>query len=451
MKKEIILFFVALISAPILFAQASLTIPAGITVKTNGNAYIVLRDMDLINNSSFLQESGKIKFTGNANVVISGSGTTTINDLLLSKGEGSVVKLKTDLGIVSSINFDGGLLNVGSGIVDLGATGVMINESENSRAYSFGKGYIQAVALLNAPSQVNPGGMGAIISSAANIGKTIVRRSFLSSGNVVDGVSILREFEFLPSNNTALNATLRLKYLEAELNGLDENSLVFWKSPDDKSWLPNGATNINIAANYVELTGVNTLSKWTLSRPPATVLPILFGNVQAIQQGKNVMVKWQMLNEINTATYAIQRSSDGINFTTISTIAAANLSNYHFTDLQPLSGNNYYRLQSAEQNNSVKYSSIVKINTEKKNASIDVYPNPVIDKKVQLRFANRDKGIYQLELFSTNGQKVFTQTLDHAGGSCTSVIQLPVNIAKGNYQLSIKNNTNNYNQSLIVQ
>jgi Secretion system C-terminal sorting domain len=435
------------------FAQNTFQIPSGTTVKSTGGAYIVLSDINFVNNSTLVQASGdgNIKFTGNTDVTFSGSGTTTLDHLLLAKGSGAKINLQSNIAIVSGIDFSGGLLNLGSNIIDMGTTAVITNESELSRAYSAGTGYIQSTANLNAPSSVNPGSLGAIITSASNMGNTVIRRSFVSSVNSSGGgSSILRKYIINPTNNTSLNATFRFQYLDAELNGLNENSLVFWKSPDNIHWTAQGFTTNNTTTNYVELTGITDFSSWTLSAA-LNALPVAFGNIKAFEQGSDIIVQWEVLTELNAAKYNIQRSSDGNNFNNIGYAAAANLSAYSFADHQPLAGNNYYRLQTVDLDNSAKLSRIIKVNTAKGKPGIEIFPNPATGQLLILQFANMEKGTYQLDLFTNSGQKIYTGTINHAGGSSAETLQLPATITSGIYQLRIKNNKSVFNHSLMLQ
>ena len=150
--------------------------------------------------------------------------------------------------------------------IDLGATGAVNGESETSRLIGFAGGYIQIINTLNAPSSANPGNLGAIITSPQNLGSTTIRRGEQSQANGGGaGSSILRYYDISPATNSGLNATLRFSYFNAELNGLDENTLVLWRSPDNISWSNQGFTTRNTITNYVEKTGIDAFSRWTLS------------------------------------------------------------------------------------------------------------------------------------------------------------------------------------------
>jgi Secretion system C-terminal sorting domain len=451
--KKIILILLAAICSMQLFAQNTFQVPSGTTLKLTGGAYIVLRDINLVNNSTLVQASGNgnIKFIGNTDVTFSGSGTTTIDHLLLAKGAASKINLQTNIAVVSGIDFSGGLLNLGTSIINLGTTALLSNESETSNAYSLSTGYIQSTATLNAPSSANPGSLGAIITSASNLGSTVIRRSFLAANNSYgNGSSILRKYIITPTNNTSLNATFRFQYLDAELNGLAEGSLVSWKSPDNTHWTAQGFTTRNTTTNYVELTGITDFSSWTLSTALNT-LPVAFGNIKAFEQGSDIIVQWEVAAELNAAKYNIQRSSDGNSFSNIGYVTAANLSSYRFADHQPLTGNNYYRIWIVDRDNSDKLSRVVTINTSKAKPGIAIFPNPATGQQIILQFASMEKGTYHLDLFNNSGQKIYTGTINHAGGSSAETLQLPANITSGVYQLKIKSKTSVFNQSLILQ
>jgi hypothetical protein len=66
---------------------------------------------------------------------------------------------------------------------------------------------------------INPGNLGAFITSAANVGVVTIRRGHVSQSGAGLASSINRYYSITAENNTNLNATLRLKYFDAELNG----------------------------------------------------------------------------------------------------------------------------------------------------------------------------------------------------------------------------------------
>jgi len=453
MKKLIILFFVTVFTTQ-LFAQGTLNISSGATLKPTGGAYLVLNNTDLVNNGSLQQSPGDgyVAFAGNTDNVISGTGTTLFDNLILTKSSTANLDLQSNIAVITQINFTGGLLNVGNNNIDLGAMGVLNNESETSRAYSTGTtGYIQSIGLLNAPSATNLGNLGAIITSTSNMGFTTVQRTFntytaLSNGN------ILRNYIITPTNDAGLNATFRFSYFDAELNGADETTLDMASSPDNgTTWSDIGFTTRDAVNNYIEKTGINAFSTWTLT-PPSTVLAAAMGPLNASKANNSIDVSWQVYAEINVATYDVQRSADGENFKTIGVLDAVNASNYNYADNNPIDGYNYYRLLIVDKDGSIKYSNIDKVNiADATAADISFYPNPVVDHTVTLQLTNIPIGSYQLSVFDNAGKQVYASIINYAGGSSVQTVYLPQNISSGIYKVQLKNEKTIFNESLLVK
>ena len=80
-------------------------------------------------------------------------------------------------------------------------------------------------------------------------------------------------------------------------------------------------------------------------------LPVTLTSVRATLQNNNVLVEWATQNESGILQYEVEKSTDGKNFQAAGiTIAQNNGSqNYQWTDSQPTSGNNYYRIKSSRQ------------------------------------------------------------------------------------------------------
>jgi len=62
------------------------------------------------------------------------------------------------------------------------------------------------------------------------------------------------------------------------------------------------------------------------------------------------MVEWTVENEINTAEYEVEKSTDGRFFKKANTTAAASSNRgkntYTWLDVNPVTGENYYRIRS---------------------------------------------------------------------------------------------------------
>ena len=97
-------------------------------------------------------------------------------------------------------------------------------------------------------------------------------------------------------------------------------------------------------------------------------LPVKFGNVKAYQQGNGIKVDWSNLTESGVVNYTIERSANGQLFTPLGTVnPTANNSNradYSYFDAAPLTGINFYRIQSLEVDGKKLFSTIVRVSTK---------------------------------------------------------------------------------------
>ena len=258
--------------------QGTLKITSGANITASGNAYLFLDNMHIVNDGTLQQTSGNgfIKLGGGQNVNLSGSSATIINQLLLAKSGSSSLTLQSNIAVLSQVNFSGGLLNLNNNVLNLGNTGVLTGESETSRALTTGSGYIQANSILNNPSSVNLGNLGAMITSTANMGNTIIRRGHaVQTGVVGSNNSISRYFDIIPMNNLNLKAVLRFFYFDAELDTIPEATLHQYKSVNNVNWDFVGADARNTTTNFVEKKSINKFDRFTLATatPPGITCP----------------------------------------------------------------------------------------------------------------------------------------------------------------------------------
>ena len=180
------------------FSQATFKIQPGTNLKVSGGALITLNDINLENNGTLnlAAGDGTFKFTGAVNNSITGANSSTFDILEIAKTSGSKLSLGNTVNINSSINFTSGLIDLNSNNIIMSSAALLNGESETSRIIGPNGGYVEIVKTLNAPSSSNPGNLGAIISSSANLGSTSIRRGHVSqvNGNGV-GNSILQYFD----------------------------------------------------------------------------------------------------------------------------------------------------------------------------------------------------------------------------------------------------------------
>ena len=205
----------------------------------------------------------------------------------------------------------------------------------------------------------------------------------------------------------------------------------------------NGTTTVDFTVDANA--GSAATNRFMIVFYPAAPLPVTFTSIKAYQQGVNIAVEWKVSNQLNIQKYEVEHSTDGTNFAKVATQSATGTSGsdvtYNWLDLNPVVGDNFYRVRSIGVGGESKYTTIVKVKIGKGIPVITVYPNPVVNKTISVQFANMDKGVYELKLVNLLGQVVFAQNLTHTGGSGTQTVNL-VNVASGNYRMEITNPDN---------
>lgn len=408
---------------PAAMAQAQLTIQNGAIFSTSGNAIITLQDINLIIDGSVSQQAGDgfWVFTGSGDNSISGSGGPFFDKLAIAKTGAAKVILSEDLNIIGSIEFNSGMIDLNGSHIFLQAGAMLNGESEFSRIKSDNGGYVETISVLNAPVAVNPGNMGAIISSAQNLGNTVIRRGHVSQTNGGGaGNSILRYYDILPDNNMALNATLRFNYLDAELNGLDESVLTLWKSIDQIHWSNIGLTARDATANYVELSGIADFSRWTLSSLN-NPLPIRLISFAVECFDGSARIRWATAQEENSSRFDVEKSKDGRQWHTIGHLAAAGNSNdernYRYTDSSAGSGTAFYRVVELDLDGSSTYSIVAAASCGvTADDAFKIYPNPVKD-LLWISLNGPGPSDVKIEIYGAGGARLHSQMTKLSGGN----------------------------------
>lgn len=112
-------------------------------------------------------------------------------------------------------------------------------------------------------------------------------------------------------------------------------------------------------------------------------LPVGFLDFKASKEKNKVLLEWNTVGEENTRDFVVEHSSNGRDWNAIGTVAAAgnssSLLQYRFTHLQPVAGNNYYRLLQRDLDHLREYSKIVLVKYEAPGKQILLYPNPAVN------------------------------------------------------------------------
>jgi len=365
MKKYLLLYKILFLSIQ---GFGQLNISTGAHWVNSGNVTVNIQNMDIINNGTFTAGNSSIKFTGNQNSSISGTGMPLFSIIEIAKTNNTKVLLGRNIGVESSINFISGQLDLNNNNILLDPAAYIAGESETNRIIGANGGFVEITQNMNAPASINAGNLGATITSSANLGSVTIRRGHLPQSGTGLINSVQRYYSIVPQNNSNLNATLRLRYFDAELNGQNENVIVIYKSDDNgANWNNISQTIRNINADYVEKTGLSSLSLQTLSNNAALADGVT-GLVFTAQRKKSteVQLNWSTQTETNFNGYEVQRRLNNEQSfsvrTFVNSLAPGGTSNaslsYSYIDANSYTDTSFYRLRIVDNNGGFTYSDI---------------------------------------------------------------------------------------------
>jgi hypothetical protein len=159
-----------------------------------------------------------------------------------------------------------------------------------------------------------------------------------------------------------------------------------------------------------------------------TALPVEWLTFTATHKDKTVALAWTTATERNNVAFAVQRSQDGQNFSTIGTVKGAGNSNawrnYHFVDLNPTSGVVYYRLQQQDEDGKTTVSKIVVVNMDGQIGIHRLYPTVAAE---TLILEATTEGAATIIITDLAGKTVLTQYINADGYSqqMLYIAQLP--------------------------
>lgn len=186
---------------------------------------------------------------------------------------------------------------------------------------------------------------------------------------------------------------------------------------------------ISLSSNSGSLAGVTNhggFFDWWISKNSLSnsVLPVSltgFG-VQCVPD-KSVRISWSTSQELNSAYFEVQKSSDGVDWTTVGRVNGYGNSgspkNYQATDFQ--GGPAQYRLKQVDRNGDVAYSNVVQSACETSNNEPVLYPTPA-NNNITLAVISPMAETVTFEVFNTNG---------------TLVMRVPAKVQKGTNNIAL--------------
>lgn len=153
------------------------------------------------------------------------------------------------------------------------------------------------------------------------------------------------------------------------------------------TFIDNNLANLTTGYYYLDISigaaRIVTSPVWYTRDDANAVLPVTLTSFTAQKMNNSSLLKWTTSQEHNSQEFRVERSTNGTNWQTIATVAAAGSSNtninYSIVDVTPAKGSNLYRLKQIDIDGRSEYSAIRKVNFDEL-FTFSIYPNPAKDR-----------------------------------------------------------------------
>jgi len=153
---------------------------------------------------------------------------------------------------------------------------------------------------------------------------------------------------------------------------------------------------------------------------------------------------WNVGTEQNVKSYQVQRSNNGVDFSTINSVTATGNIAYQSDDKNLSNGKYYYRIQTLDKDGKYNYSSIVTVVIDSKNAML-VHNNPAKD---ILTIQENDALVNRsVDIFDMSGKLVLHTNLSIGTTMKTFDIQT---LYSGMYVIKVSNGTSFKTSKLVI-
>ena len=328
---------------------------------------------------------GTLTATGST-INFNGTGTQTIssisafNNLSVSKVTGtlalsSAVTISNILGFGSDVSFPNSDLQLLGNNLTLGnpvsnATGInyIIADGAGSVIQNITTGSTKTFPVGTATAYL-PATIALTTGAADNFSVRVIGTAFIygTSGPAQTTTVVNATWEIAEDVvGGTTNASLTLQWPQPL-------ELIFDRSMAKLAQFTGGAWNYGatIPASgsdpyMITRSGLNAFSPFSV-RMDNTVLPVVWLRVSAKRTGNNNLVQWSTASETNNASFEVQASQNGINFSTIGSRAGAitstNINYYDFLHTGVADPLTYYRIKQTDAGGRVSYSIVVKVGT----------------------------------------------------------------------------------------
>jgi Secretion system C-terminal sorting domain len=177
-------------------------------------------------------------------------------------------------------------------------------------------------------------------------------------------------------------------------------------------------------------------------------LPVELLSFDAFPGQNNVRLDWVTASEINFDYFLVEKSTNGIAFSTVAKVQGAGTSRtgdqYSVVDEKPTFGKTYYRLTEVDMDHSIHYLKMLALDFTGEKA-VTIYPNPV------------PNGIVHIDLNFAPDSDAIVSIIDLRGITLSEFqitaasVTVPVSVSSGTYLMRVRSRDFNAISRLVIR
>ncbi|MGC4100671.1 T9SS type A sorting domain-containing protein [Ferruginibacter sp.] len=219
--------------------------------------------------------------------------------------------------------------------------------------------------------------------------------------------------------------------------------------------IPGSVSNTATSYAYSVAGDLFTDMSTAVIGPVGSPLAVKMVSFNATLNNNSSLLTWVTESELNNDRFEVERSEDGVHFTTIGTVKGNGTSSvthtYNYTDnLTPGANIVYYRLKVIDINDKSSYSKIVlvKLNGAFSADNISVYPNPFVsDVKVFIKSTKQVTALFKI--LSVTGAELSVKKVAIETGSNVVVLKDVANLPKGTYVIEVQYENEKFSKTIL--
>ena len=206
---------------------------------------------------------------------------------------------------------------------------------------------------------------------------------------------------------------------------------------------------ISFTGFRVTNTGTETqLATYSFCRMQSGALPLKLSSFTAkLNNRKEAELEWTMSDQADCKDYEVEHSSNGQDFTRITSVNCHSTSHYRYIHNTVVHRTNYYRLRMNGLDGSFTYSPVRKLVMENK-FSLSIQPNPAKN-VLQLRIGTNYKGQAQFLVHDASGREVLKGSFELVDGIKIHAIDIS-RLTRGNYRVTIIKDEEKISEGFVV-